>query len=93
VQGIGHKYVFNWTLRKEDEQRLTTAEMKFMATAGYSLLDRMRNEHILDKIKLTPVTEYVNSCRQNWLQHIKRTHRASIRKQNCPYVVYPLDDD
>jgi hypothetical protein len=35
-------------IRKQDEQRLATAEMKFIRTAGYySLLDRMRNEHIL----------------------------------------------
>jgi hypothetical protein len=43
-----------WTVRKQDEQRLATDEMTFMSrTAGYSLLDHMRNEHILDKMKVT----------------------------------------
>jgi hypothetical protein len=56
--------------------------MKLMRrTAGYSLFDRMRNKHILDKMKVTPVTEYVNKYRQNWLQHVKRMVRARIAKQ------------
>jgi hypothetical protein len=51
---------------KQDEQRLTTAEMEFMRrTAGYSLSDHMSDKHISDKIKVTPLTEYVNNHRQN----------------------------
>jgi hypothetical protein len=76
-----------WTVRKRDEQRLTTAEIKFMRrTAGYSLSDRMRNKHILDKTKVTPITEYVNKYRQNWLQHVKRIYRARIPKQMFRYA-------
>jgi hypothetical protein len=42
-----------WTLRKQDEQRLTTDEMKVMRrTAGYSVLEHMINKHILGKMKL-----------------------------------------
>jgi hypothetical protein len=52
-----------------------------MRTAGYSLLDHMRNKHILDKMKVTPITEYVTNYRQNWLQHVKRMDRARIPKQ------------
>jgi hypothetical protein len=60
------------TIRKQDEQRHTTTEMKFMRrTASYSLLDHMRNKHILDKVKATPLTEYVNNYIQNWLLHVK----------------------
>jgi hypothetical protein len=76
-----------WTIRKQDEQRLTTAKMKFVRrTAGYSLLDHVRNKHIfLDKVKVTPKTEYVNNYRQNWLHHIKRMDRARIPKQMFQY--------
>jgi hypothetical protein len=36
-----------WTNSKQDEQRLTTAKMKFLRkTAGYSLLDHKINELI-----------------------------------------------
>jgi hypothetical protein len=60
-----------------------------MRTAGYSLLDHktMRNEYILDKIKVTPITEYVNNYKQNWLQHVKRMDRARIPKQMFRYVL------
>jgi hypothetical protein len=29
-------------------------------------------------MKVTPITEYVNNYRQNWLQHVKRMDRARI---------------
>jgi hypothetical protein len=61
--------------------------MEFMKrNAGYSLLDCMRN-NILDKIKVTPITEYLNNYRQNWLQHVKRMDRARIPKHVliCPH--------
>jgi hypothetical protein len=51
----------------------------------------MRNKHILDNMKVTPITEYVNKHRQNWLQHVKRMNRARIPKQMFRYA--PLDDD
>jgi hypothetical protein len=60
-------------------------------TAGYSLLDHMINEHIVDKMKGAPITEYVNNYRQNWLQDVKRMDRARIPKQIFRYT--PLDDD
>jgi hypothetical protein len=47
--------------------------MKFMRrTAGYSLLDHMRNKHIFDKMKVTLITEYFNNYILNWLQYVKK---------------------
>jgi hypothetical protein len=51
----------------------------------------MRNKYILDKMQVTPITEYVNNYRQNWLQHVKRMDRERIPKQMFRYA--PLDDD
>jgi hypothetical protein len=82
-----------WTIRKQDEQRLTTAETKVMRTAGYCLLDRMRNKHILDEMKVIPVTEYVNNYRQNWLQHVKDMDRARIPKKNVSICRHWTDHD
>jgi hypothetical protein len=46
------------TIRKQGEQWLSIAEMKFMRrTVGYSQSDHMKNKHILDKMKITPITE------------------------------------
>jgi hypothetical protein len=56
--------------------------MEFMKrNAGYSLLDRIRNKHILDKMKVTPIREYLNNYRQNSLQHVKRMDGTKIPKQ------------
>ena len=39
-----------WALRKKDEQRISAAEMRFLRkTAGYTLMDRKRNENILKR--------------------------------------------
>jgi hypothetical protein len=79
-----------WTIRKQDEQRLTTVEIKSMRrTAGYSLLDQLdhvRNKHILDKVKVIPRREYVNNYRQNWLQHVKRMDGVRIPNQVFRYA-------
>jgi hypothetical protein len=72
-----------WTIRKQDEERLATAEMKFMRRTC-SLLDIMRNKHILDKMKVTPITEYVNKYIQNLLQHVNRMDRAKQMFRYAP---------
>jgi hypothetical protein len=38
-------------------KRLTSIEIKFFRTAGYTLLDHKRNEEILEKLKEVPVYE------------------------------------
>jgi hypothetical protein len=53
-------------------------------TADYSV--RPHEKHILVKMKVTPITEYVNNYRQNWLQHVKRRDRARIPKQVFRYA-------
>jgi hypothetical protein len=68
------------------------SEIKVMRrTAGYSVLEHMRNKHILDKNEIQPVTEYVNIYRHNWLQHVKRMDRARIKKKKKKKK--QLDDD
>jgi hypothetical protein len=40
-----------WTLKQRDVRKLKTAEMKFIRhTAGYSLLDHISNEDILQEL-------------------------------------------
>jgi hypothetical protein len=41
-----------WTIRKNDESRITACEMKFMRrTAGYTKWDLKRNEEVLKELK------------------------------------------
>jgi hypothetical protein len=66
--------------------------MKFMRlTSGYSLLGLMRNKHISDKMKVTPITEHVNNYRQNWLQY--ENEWTEPRFQNKYFDIPPLEDD
>jgi hypothetical protein len=49
-----------WTIRKAGDKRLQAAEMKFMRkTAGFTLLDHKRNEEILEKLKVVPVSKFI----------------------------------
>jgi hypothetical protein len=56
-----------WTVKKQDEKRLEAAEMRFMRrTAGYTILDKKRNEHILEELQVEPITTYLQQYRAQW---------------------------
>jgi hypothetical protein len=49
-----------WTIKKQDINKITACEIKFMQrTVGATKLDQKRNENILDKIKSKPVIDYI----------------------------------
>ncbi|KAJ4446195.1 hypothetical protein ANN_12889 [Periplaneta americana] len=74
-----------WAVRNSDDQRLTTAEMRFLRrTAGYSLLDHKRNELITKSLKIIAVYENFNHYRQKWLNHVNRMDRSRLSKTNSP---------
>jgi hypothetical protein len=60
-----------WTLRRADERRLTSAEMRFMrrTVAGYTLLDRKKSEDILKELKIDPIMDFVQEYRKSWKEH------------------------
>jgi phosphoribosylaminoimidazole-succinocarboxamide synthase len=47
----------NYALRKKDKKRLTSLKMRNFRTAGYTLLDRKRNEASFEEFKIEPVDE------------------------------------
>lgn len=76
-----------WTIRKADEQRLTTAEMRFMRrTAGCSLLEHRKNVDILQELKMDPIVNFVQQYRLQWKQHVERMDRTRWPKQILTYV-------
>ncbi|KAJ4437007.1 hypothetical protein ANN_17139, partial [Periplaneta americana] len=76
-----------WTIRKADEQRLTTAEMRFMRrTAGCSLLEHRKNVDILQELKMDPIVNFVQQYRLQWKKHVKRMDRTRWPKQILTYV-------
>jgi len=55
--------------------------MKYMGhTARYSLLDRRRNEDVLEELKVNPVENKLAEYKQKWLNHL-RTEDIRYQKQ------------
>ncbi|KAJ4442157.1 hypothetical protein ANN_12023 [Periplaneta americana] len=76
-----------WTIRKADEQRLTTAEMRFMRrTAGCSLLEHRKNVDTLQELKMDPIVNFVQQYRLQWKKHVERMDRTRWPKQILTYV-------
>jgi hypothetical protein len=61
-----------WTIRRNDERILISAEMCFMRTAGYTRSDHKRNEYILTELQMSQITEFIYQYRKNWKEHVDR---------------------
>jgi hypothetical protein len=49
-----------WTVRRTDERRLISAEMRFLRrTAGYTGWYHKRNEDILTELQISQITEFI----------------------------------
>jgi hypothetical protein len=69
-----------WTLRQKDKKRLTSIEIKFFRTAGYTLFDHKRIEEILEELKVKSVDEKQRRYKSNWLQHVTRKNNNCMPK-------------
>jgi len=49
---------------------LTSIEIKFFRTAGYTLFDHKRNEEISEGVKAEPIDEKLRLYKSNWLRHV-----------------------
>ncbi|KAJ4431590.1 hypothetical protein ANN_20189 [Periplaneta americana] len=56
-----------------------------MRTAGYTLLDRKRNEEILEQLEVESVEEKISRYKLNWLDHVRRTENSRIPKIMMQY--------
>jgi hypothetical protein len=73
-----------WTLRRADERRLMSAEMRFIRrTAGYTLLDRKKSEDILQELKVDPIMDFVQEYRKSWKEHVIRMNKNRLPKKKC----------
>jgi hypothetical protein len=56
--------------------------MKFIGkTTGYTKWDHTRNEDILDKQQIKPVTDYVQNYQRKCTEHVNRMNAGKIPKQ------------
>jgi hypothetical protein len=62
-----------WTIRRADEKRLISAEMRFLRrTAGYTRWDHKRNKDILTELQFSQITEFICQYRKNWKELVDR---------------------
>ncbi|KAJ4431140.1 hypothetical protein ANN_19735 [Periplaneta americana] len=57
----------------------------YRRTAGYTLLDRKRNEEILEQLEAESVEEKITRYKFNWLDHVRRVENSRIPKIMMQY--------
>ena len=62
-----------WTLKKTDETAIQSSELKFLRNVkGYSIMDKIRNEDIRKKLKITPILVNIRNYRTQWKENLER---------------------
>ncbi|KAH0433681.1 hypothetical protein IEQ34_026974 [Dendrobium chrysotoxum] len=62
-----------WPLKEKHNTKLCVAEMRMVRwMSGFTLRDRIRNEHIHEKVGVAPVEDKIRESRLRWFGHIKR---------------------
>jgi hypothetical protein len=75
-----------WTVRRTDEKRLISAEMRFLRrTAGHTRWDRKRNEDILTELQISQIREFMCQYRKIWKEHVDRMSSDRIPKMILKY--------
>ena len=71
-----------WALKKIHEKRLEVAEMRMLRwSCGVTRLDRIRNEVIRNKIKVTEVSKKIQERRLQWYGHVERRDEDYVGKR------------
>ena len=77
-----------WTTKKSDINALGVAEMKMLRwSAGYTRLDRKKNEEIRSSLKVAPIQEKVVSNRLRWFGHVQRRENDHICRKIMTWEV------
>ncbi|XP_026683621.1 uncharacterized protein LOC103514996, partial [Diaphorina citri] len=71
-----------WPVKKNLERRLEVAEMRMLRwICGVTRLDRIRNEIIRSKIKVTEISKKIQERRLQWYGHVQRREENYIGKK------------
>jgi hypothetical protein len=75
-----------WVLKKREEQRLATIQMKFLRhLLGITKLDKENNQSIREKTGAENIVNEIKQYQKKWLQHVQRMDRNRIPKQTLQY--------
>ena len=77
-----------WALRKQEEQRLHTTEMKMLRwSQGKTRKERIKNETIRGNAKVTPINSVLTQKRLSWYGHVMRRDETHITKSTIRTTV------
>ncbi|VDP09024.1 unnamed protein product [Heligmosomoides polygyrus] len=70
-----------WPATKEVETRLSVVETKMLRwTAGFTRLDRIRNDEIRQRFGVAPIADKLREARLRWYGHGLRASGDTVRK-------------
>ena len=62
-----------WVIKKQQEHKMDVAEMKMLRwMSGYKLKDRIRNDHIRERVGVAPISKKMAEYRLRWYGHVQR---------------------
>ena len=71
-----------WVLKKREEQRLESAQMKFLRQLlGITKLDKEKNQCIREKTGVKNMLREIKQYQKKWLQHVQRMDTSRLSKQ------------
>uniref|UniRef100_A0A8D9A949 Endonuclease-reverse transcriptase n=1 Tax=Cacopsylla melanoneura TaxID=428564 RepID=A0A8D9A949_9HEMI len=71
-----------WAMKKIHEKRLEVAEMRMLRwSCGVTRMDRIRNEVIRNKLRVTEVTKKIQERRMQWYGHVMRRDEDYVGKR------------
>ena len=75
-----------WVLKKREEQRLETAQMKFLRhLLGTTKLDKEKNQCIREKTGAQSIVKEIKQYHDKWLQYVQRMDSNRLPKQALQY--------
>ena len=81
-----------WAIKKQQEHKMDVSEMKMLRlSSGYTLKDRIRNDHIRERIGVAPISEKMREYRLRWYGHVQRREldepvRIVEQMEREPYI-------
>ena len=76
----------SWILRKQDLNKITAAEMKFLRSVkGCTREDRITNTQIRADLEIFAIEQKIENYKQNWKDHISRMEQTRYPKQIIHY--------
>jgi len=75
-----------WVLKKREEQRLESAQMKFLGhLLGITKLDKEKNQCIREKTGAQNIVKEIEQYQKKWLQHVQRMDTNRLPRRALKY--------